>query len=119
MKFPKPFILLGLLVSGCGSDNTSLQQQLVGVWVHGDYSVSIRSDGSYFSKLATSNEVALFTQQGTWVFTNSILLMTITNVSGRIHQLPVGSIGKAKIIELSSSHLVVEQNGQTNYLDRR
>jgi hypothetical protein len=116
MRFYAIFVMLGLLVAGC--DKTG--QQFVGTWQHeGGFSSTLSTDGSFSSSYTSTNQEVVLVYQGTWQAREGELDFTITNVSGTRRHEPVGSVDHMKIVEVDSSHLVLEQGGMTNYLERR
>jgi len=119
MRFFVVFISVGLLVAGCGSRD-KISQQFVGTWQHeGGFSSTLSADGSFSSSYTSTNQTVVLVYQGTWLARDGELDFTITNVSGTKRHEPVGSVDRIKIVEVSSSHLVLEQGGMTNYLERQ
>jgi hypothetical protein len=109
------FILLCFLLIGCDRRDAKLSQQVLGTWNYAGAArggMDIASDG-HFSSIWTKSEY-----QGTWVVKEGVLVMTCTNASGPNRE-PVGRIERFRIVEVDSSRLALECNGQTNCLERR
>jgi len=115
VKIAPEFILLCLLLIGCEGRDAKLSQQVLGTWNDTGASrggMAIASDG-HFSPIWSKSEY-----RGTWLVNEGVLVMTITNASGPNNE-PVGSVDRMRIVEVDSSRLAIEFNGQTNYLERR
>jgi hypothetical protein len=117
MRFTLTFLLFGLLLVGCKRSDAKLSRQLAGNWTHGAGSMSISPDGSFSSRWGSGD--SLVSYQGTWLVKDHVLVMTVTNTSGTIQHDFVGSVQRMRFIQLDAGHLVVEQDGHTNHLERR
>ncbi len=117
MRFSTASVLLGLLVAGCGGRDKA-SQQLVGTWQYEGFSSTVSADGSFSSSYTSTNQAVVLVYQGTWLVKDGELVLTITNVIGTKLHMPVGSVDHWKIIEVSGSHLILEQGRMTNYFER-
>ena len=114
MKYTTTFILLGLLLTGCGRRDAKIQQALTGTWVEaGDSFRSTRvvSPSGSFDFLITglTNGVTV-KEEGTLVTKDGDLIITVTNDSRTNASLmPQGLHGR--IVRLDEHELVVRRDG--------
>lgn len=121
MRFSAVFVLLALLLASCGRrDKTS--HEIVGTWQSGSqFSMTLSAGGDFLSSFLDTNQTVVLTYQGTWQVRESVLMMTITNVSGTLKHETNGSIDRMRIVRVDagqlalSSQLAYIEGGQTNY----
>ena len=126
MKFTRTFILLGLLLTGCGSHDAKLSQQILGTWTKGPfswtepplYSKTFAADGSFTTSIGHTNALVIY--QGTWLVKDGELVMTTTNAHGTgNHQPgPWGGVDRVKIIRVDERQLDLEFSNQLFTLSR-
>jgi hypothetical protein len=107
MRFSIIFILLSLLIVGCGRRDTKMREQICGSW--NDGMITYLSDGSwhFHSELVVSNVTLKWTSDGTWDVKDGYLISTTTNsTSENTTERPsVGRISRSKITFLDAHNL--------------
>jgi hypothetical protein len=128
MKYGFVVLTLSLLLTGCGRD-AALTRKIPGVWKREgtnseakDTFVStttISRDGTFSFVRTWNQRPHTNTYAGTWKIKNGVMLMTLTNRSGRNPNVPawVGPL-EAKIIQLDDHQLVEVFEGETIKLTR-
>jgi hypothetical protein len=118
MRFSAIYILLAVLVAGCGKYDT-VRHRLIGTWQDSSrFSLTLSANGDFLSSFSDTNHTVTLTYQGIWQVKEDVLMMTITNVTGTIKHETNGSIDRMRVIELDVSHLALENGNMTNYLER-
>lgn len=121
------FVLLGMLLTGCGRRETTIQNQVAGTWFHDDSYyrcvMKLVSDGSFHSRCTTTftNATYEWSYDGTWEVKDGVLISTITNSSTKNtdHFEPVGTVDRVRIVEIDGSHLALAIEDQTNLFVRK
>lgn len=115
------FLLLTLLIAGCGRCETKLRNMISGNWVRGDggFEINFSPDGSFVSQWTNSNGSVSY--QGTWTIQDGSLITTLTNsVSKGITNYERGErVDNFRIIRADSATLVYSNENQIVSLSRK
>ncbi|MEJ0088257.1 MAG: hypothetical protein WDM80_00645 [Limisphaerales bacterium] len=109
MRFTLSFILLSLLIVGCGRRDAKMREQICGSWNGG--MVTYLADGSwhFHSELVVSNVTLKWTSDGTWDVKDGYLISITTNSTSEntTEGLPVGvgQVDRFKITFLDAHNL--------------
>ena len=107
MRFTFTFILLSLLVVGCGNRDAKMREQILGSW--NDGTITYLPDGSWHFKNqgVVSNVTLKWASDGTWDVKDGILIITTTNsTSENTTERPlVGRIDRNTITFLDAHNL--------------
>ena len=118
MRFSAIYILLALLVAGCGRYDAT-RHRLIGTWRNdSQFSLTLSASGNFVSTFLDTNQMIALTHQGTWQVREGVLMMTITNIDGTLKHETNGSIDRMRIVELDVNHLALDYGYMTNYLER-
>jgi hypothetical protein len=107
MRFTIVFILLGLLVLGCGRRDAKMREQIYGSWNGG--MITYFPDGSwhFHNELVVSNVTLKWTSDGTWGVKDGYLVGKTTNSTSEntTERPPVGPVDRFKITLLDAHNL--------------
>jgi hypothetical protein len=114
MKYTITFILLGLLLTGCGRRDAKIQQQLTGTWVEtGDSFRSTRvvcSSGSFDFQITGLTNGITVKEAGTLLARDGDLIITVTNDS-RTNASLMPQVLHGRVVRLDEHDLVVRWDG--------
>ena len=120
MRFRLTFILLSLLVAGCGSRDAKLREQIYGSWDGGR--IMYLPDGTWHFKNegVVSNVTLKWASDGTWDVKDGFLIIATTNsASENTTEKPlVGSVCRYKITFLDAQNLCYT-NERTGFASHR
>lgn len=111
MKYSIPFILLTLLLAGCGCRDAKIQQQVTGTWVvhyGGDIRCTntIRPDGGYSASVTGFPDGHTISVEGTMVAKGGDLIETITSDSETNQPVPI--VVRGHIITLDDHQMITK-----------
>jgi hypothetical protein len=111
MKYTIPFIMLTLLLVGCGRRDAKIQQQVTGTWVvhyGGDIRCTniIRPDGAYSATVTGFPDGHSISIEGTMVAKGGDLIETITSDSETNQTVPI--VVRGHIISLDDHQMVTK-----------
>ena len=118
MKHTITFILLGLLLTGCGRRDAKIQQELTGTWsvdinlkgrqLHSTLIVS--PDGSCADEVAGFEDGKIMKTEGSLIATNGALIDIVTKNSWPDSKVP-SDILRGRIVSLDDYELIVRWEG--------
>jgi hypothetical protein len=115
MKVIMAFLLLSLLLCGCGRHQAAAQSPIVGTWKSNESNgeITYDADGSFSSNwhynISHSN-----TYIGTWQIAGNTIILTLTNAVGTEPHERVGNVDHYRISRLDGGELIVVDLTRTN-----
>ena len=111
MKYLSLFVVLSLLLTGCGSRDAKIQQQVAGTWVvEVDRNIRslniIRPDGRFAAKVTGFTNGSVIMIEGTIQARGGGLIETVTKSSQKSEKVPF--VVHGQIIRLNERELVTK-----------